>query len=136
MAWVDKIIIMISDLGKGLVKNPVTNLIDINLSINPNNILKFDTDNSLIATETASAEDIQNLTKTKQDTLVSGVNIKKINGESLLGNGNLIIGGGTPLSSFPMFIQKDRPLTLNSGGIWYQIDNNNNVIDVIINDGV
>ena len=30
----------------------------------------------------------------KQDTLVSGTNIKTINGESLIGSGNLVIGGG------------------------------------------
>ena len=30
----------------------------------------------------------------KQDTLVSGTNIKTINGESLLGNGNIVIQGG------------------------------------------
>ena len=30
----------------------------------------------------------------KQDTLVSGTNIKTINGNSLLGSGNLVIGGG------------------------------------------
>jgi hypothetical protein len=33
---------------------------------------------------------------TKQDTLVSGTNIKTINGQSLLGEGNIEIqGGGT-----------------------------------------
>lgn len=30
----------------------------------------------------------------KQDTLVSGTNIKTINGESILGSGNIVIGGG------------------------------------------
>lgn len=31
---------------------------------------------------------------TKQDTLISGTNIKTVNGNSLLGSGNLVIGGG------------------------------------------
>lgn len=30
----------------------------------------------------------------KQDVLVSGTNIKTINGESLLGSGNIVVGGG------------------------------------------
>ena len=35
---------------------------------------------------------------TKQDTLVSGTNIKTVNGESILGTGNIVIeGGGEPL---------------------------------------
>lgn len=32
---------------------------------------------------------------TKQDTLVSGTNLKTVNGNTLLGAGNLVIGGGT-----------------------------------------
>jgi len=31
----------------------------------------------------------------KQDTLVSGTNIKTVNGESLLGSGNIVAGGGS-----------------------------------------
>lgn len=30
----------------------------------------------------------------KQDTLISGTNIKTINGESVVGNGNLAVSGG------------------------------------------
>lgn len=37
----------------------------------------------------------------KQDVLVSGVNIKTINGESLLGEGNIVISGGeTDMSNY------------------------------------
>lgn len=47
----------------------------------------------------ASKEDLNELSgkvDTKQDTLVSGVNIKTINNTSLLGSGNIVIqGGGT-----------------------------------------
>lgn len=46
----------------------------------------------------ASTGDVQtqinNATSGKQDTLVSGVNIKTINNESLLGSGNIVIQGG------------------------------------------
>lgn len=38
--------------------------------------------------------DIANLYNVKQDTLVSGTNIKTINGESILGSGNISISGG------------------------------------------
>lgn len=36
----------------------------------------------------------------RQETLVSGVNIKTINGESLLGEGNIVISGGTGGTSY------------------------------------
>ena len=45
----------------------------------------------------AIGADIKSLTAAlagKQDTLVSGTNIKKINGQSLLGAGDLVIAGG------------------------------------------
>ena len=44
----------------------------------------------------SSQKAIKTLINTKQDTLVSGTNIKTINNESLLGSGNITIGGGTP----------------------------------------
>nr|DAZ31042.1 MAG TPA: hypothetical protein [Caudoviricetes sp.] len=47
----------------------------------------------MIAAETAARE---RAVASKQDTLVSGQNIKTINGESILGEGNIEIqGGGT-----------------------------------------
>jgi hypothetical protein len=45
----------------------------------------------MIAAETAARE---RAVATKQDTLVSGTNIKTINGESILGEGNIAIQGG------------------------------------------
>ena len=45
-------------------------------------------------TDTQAVEGLAEELAYKQETLVSGENIKKINGESILGNGNLIIGGG------------------------------------------
>ena len=38
---------------------------------------------------------INNNVASKQDTLVSGINIKEINGESILGSGNIVIEGGS-----------------------------------------
>lgn len=63
----------------------------------------------------------------KQDTLVSGTNIKTINGESILGEGDLIVEGGggflLPLSLFeetPTISQEDYDKlcnTINNGGV-------------------
>jgi hypothetical protein len=36
------------------------------------------------------------LAESKQDTLVSGTNIKTINGSSVLGSGNIVVGGASP----------------------------------------
>ena len=53
---------------------------------------KADTATTYTKTETDNA--ITAATSTKQDTLVSGTNIKTINNESLLGSGNIVIQGG------------------------------------------
>ena len=42
---------------------------------------------------------IENLNTNKQDTLVSGVNIKTINSESIIGTGNIVIQGSTQVNS-------------------------------------
>jgi major membrane immunogen (membrane-anchored lipoprotein) len=44
------------------------------------------------------------LATSKQDTLVSGTNIKTINGNSVLGSGNLVISGGTGLQGIHALI--------------------------------
>lgn len=44
----------------------------------------------------ASSNDLSN----KQDTLVSGTNIKTINGQDILGSGNIVISGGTGGTSY------------------------------------
>ena len=54
---------------------------------------KADTATTYTKTETDNA--ITAATSTKQDTLVSGTNIKTINGETLLGEGNITIEGGS-----------------------------------------
>lgn len=45
-------------------------------------------------TNYSSASTVQNVVNGKQDTLISGTNIKTINNESLLGSGNISITGG------------------------------------------
>ncbi len=43
---------------------------------------------------------INELVDDKQDTLVSGTNIKTVNGNSLLGSGNIDVGGGASVEAF------------------------------------
>ena len=74
------------------------------------------TNTSAIATETTARESadttlqanidtLSSKVDTKQDTLVSGTNIKTINNQSLLGSGNITIeGGGGSASTEPFYI--------------------------------
>lgn len=65
------------------------------LALTGSGITTEELENILSEKNYATNTDISELLDTKQDTLVSGVNLKTINGNSLLGNGNLIISGGT-----------------------------------------
>lgn len=68
----------------------------------------------------------------KQEALVSGTNIKTINGESLLGEGNIVInGGGTDLSNYYTKQEIDERVvqkipiqreTINNGDCYVQVD--------------
>jgi microcystin-dependent protein len=72
--------------------------------------------------------EVDNLLNSKQNTLVSGTNIKTINNQSLLGQGNISIqGGGSdvvdliyPVGSIYMSVNNVNPATL-FGGEWEQI---------------
>ena len=46
--------------------------------------------------------------KGKQDTLVSGTNIKTLNGSSILGGGNIVISGGGGTQN--VYIQESEPI--------------------------
>ena len=83
------------------------------------------TSNSLFVITDATAGDLSNYytktetdnaitaaTSTKQDTLVSGTNIKTINGETLLGEGNITIQGG---SGGGKSIEAGRGITVTTG---------------------
>lgn len=61
------------------------------------------------------------LNESKQDTLVSGTNIKTINGSSILGSGNLdILNMVYPVGSIYMSVNSTSPATL-FGGTWVAI---------------
>ena len=60
---------------------------------------KSDTATTYTKTETDNA--ITAATSTKQDTLVSGTNIKTINSQSILGEGNITIEGGSSITIDP-----------------------------------
>ena len=73
-------------------------------------------DDNISALATAIGTEI----KTKQDELVSGVNIKTINGASILGAGDISIsGGGSGVQN--VFIQDVEPsIATGTSALWIQ----------------
>ena len=57
--------------------------------------------------------------KGKQDTLVSGTNIKTINSQSLLGSGNIVISGEGGGGVQNVYIQETEP-EITSDSLWIQ----------------
>lgn len=58
------------------------------------NVTSKDAFDNLVDTVNRINEDVSQLIDNKQDTLVSGENIKTINGESIVGSGDITISGG------------------------------------------
>jgi len=77
--------------------------VDTKLSLKANiaDVYNKDEVNGLLSQKasTATTADLQSQINNKQDTLVSGTNLKKVNGESLLGSGNIVISGGSGVTS-------------------------------------
>lgn len=60
-------------------------------------VASLDGDVSILKTDVSGLKtDVSGLETSKQNTLVSGTNIKTINGETILGEGNINVGGSTP----------------------------------------
>lgn len=60
-------------------------------------VASLDGDVSTLKTDvTGLKTDVSGLKTSKQNTLVSGTNIKTINGETILGEGDITVGGSTP----------------------------------------
>lgn len=70
-------------------------------------------DNAILESITNAISDISKLKTGKQDNLVSGTNIKSINGTSLLGSGDIIIESGGGASG----VQLSSPSTATNGTI-------------------
>ena len=77
-----------TDLSNYYTKSETSGATEISTALSS----KADTATTYTKTETDNA--ITAATSTKQDALVSGTNIKTINGETLLGEGNITIQGG------------------------------------------
>jgi hypothetical protein len=60
--------------------------------------------------------ELQTALSAKQDTLVSGTNIRTINNESLLGDGNIDVGG-TPPDDVTIEINADNKLAVKDGAV-------------------
>lgn len=75
------------DLSNYYTKSEVDNLIQ-------NAIGTIDLDEYYKKGETYSNIEVDNLLQSKQDELISGTNIKTINNQSILGNGNIDISSG------------------------------------------
>ena len=78
-----------TDLSNYYTKSETSGATEISTALES----KADTATTYTKTETDNA--ITAATSTKQDALVSGTNIKTINGETLLGEGNITIQGGS-----------------------------------------
>ena len=63
-----------------------------------------DLTNYYTKSETYNKVETGSLVSTKQEILVSGTNIKTINGESVLGSGNIVITGGGSIINKPVII--------------------------------
>lgn len=77
---------------------PINELIRV-LGKEPEIILKM-TPTDIISELILYIKKIEELEKSKQDLLVSGENIKTINGSSILGEGDLAVSGGSSSGSY------------------------------------
>ena len=97
-----------------------------------NNVWRFESARHIM-TSTETESEISVAMSTKQDTLISGTNIKTINNTSLLGNGNIAIDSDMAASSdkssyiknkvggYKIYVPND-DITLNFGGRWLDGD--------------
>ena len=81
------------DLSNYYTKTETDDLLDTKLDVTA--YTPTDLSNYYTKTETSGATEISTALASKADTLVSGTNIKTINGETLLGEGNITIQGGS-----------------------------------------
>lgn len=94
MGWFDKAIIAVSNLGKGLVINPITKLLDVSVSTDAGNIIVYGSDNGVMVPDVITPHiNAAEPHPQYQSVLISGTNIKTVNGQSVLGSGDIVISG-------------------------------------------
>lgn len=84
------------DLSNYYTKSETDDLLDTKLDASA--YTPTDLSNYYTKSETSGATEINTALGNKQDTLVSGSNIKTINNESILGEGNITIEGGSSVN--------------------------------------
>ena len=89
------------DLSNYYTKSETDDLLDTKLDASA--YTPTDLSNYYTKSETSGATEISTALASKQDTLVSGTNIKTINNESILGEGNITIEGGVSESVFTSY---------------------------------
>ena len=100
------------------------------LSANQGNVLKNFIDAIKDGTVIDSFGDVEIELENKQDSLVSGTNIKTINNQSILGSGNLdILNMVYPVGSIYMSVNSTSPATL-FGGTWEAISQGRTLVGV------
>lgn len=92
------------------------------------NIDVIDNLNSNSTTSALSARQGKVLNEAKQDTLVSGTTIKTINGETLLGSGNILIDGGSGVAGVSSVNGKTGVVTLTKDDL--SLGNVDNTSDI------
>lgn len=68
---------------------------------------------------------LQTVISSKQETLISGTNIKTINGSSIIGSGDLVVSGGSSYSAGPgITINQNNQISANPDGSNIVLDSN------------
>lgn len=89
----------------GLGLNTTGKVVSTPLPVYPANIAHLANTSGTNTGDNATNSQYSGLATSKQDTLVSGTNLKTINGNSLLGSGNIVVSGGSTNN----FIQSTAP---------------------------
>lgn len=105
------------DLSNYYTKSETDDLLDTKLDASA--YTPTDLSNYYTKSETSGATEISTALGNKQDTLVSGTNIKTINDESILGSGNITIQGG---GSVDQTIISGSTNAVAGGAVYTQLD--------------
>jgi len=109
----------VSNAGSGQI---ITTQERVNLNANTARIAELtNVDNTSDANKPVSTAQ-QSALDNKQDNLVSGTNIKTINGQSVLGSGNVEVGG-LAKERKPVFTAFNQPDPVDEGSLWTSSDN-------------